>query len=138
MIHNPGLTPILATRDFMITPGLVKKRYKVPADRLEFPVVREREALSSKEAGQNGLQGALMSRDSFLSFAAAVTGGRQLRRTVHSAVMVSLLSGVLGMLLLFVLTYLDAVEAASAFNLALYQLLWQVPTLLITGLVGKN
>ena len=138
VIHNPGLTPILATRDFMITPGLVKKRYKVPADRLEFPVVREREALSSKDAGQNGLQGALMSRDSFLSFAAAVTGGRQLRRTVHSAVMVSLLSGILGMLLLFVLTYLDAVEAASAFNLALYQLLWQVPTLLITSLVGKN
>ena len=42
------------------------------------------------------------------------------------------------MALLFVLTYLDAVEAASAVNLLLYQLLWQVPNLLITGLVGKN
>ena len=37
-----------------------------------------------------------------------------------------------------VLTYLDATEAASALNLLLYQLLWQIPTLLITGLVGKS
>ena len=138
VLHSPGLTPILATRDFMITPGMVKKRYKIPADRLEFPMVAERARLSGKDAGKNGKQGALMARDSFLGFAAAVTGGRQLRRTVHSAVMVSLLSGILGMILLFVLTYLDAVEAASAVNLLLYQLLWQIPSLLITGLVGKN
>ena len=138
VLHSPGLTPILATRDFMITPGLVKKRYKIPADRLEFPVVAERVQLSAPEAGQNGRQGALMDRDSFASFSAVVTGGRQLRRTVHSAVLVSLLSGVLGMGLLFLLTYLGAESAASAFNLLLYQVLWQIPNLLITGLVGKS
>ena len=138
VLRSPGLTPILATRDFMITPGMVKKRYKIPADRLEFPVVAERAQLSSPEAGADGRQGALMDRDSFISFSAAVTGGRLLRRTVHSAVLVSLLSGVLGMLLLFLLTYLDAEAAASTMNLLLYQLLWQIPNLLITGLVGKS
>ena len=138
VLHSPGLAPILATRDFMITPGLVKKRYKVPADRLEFPVVAERVRLSDPHAGEKGRQGALMARDSFAGFAAAVTGGRQLRRTVHSAVLVSLLSGLLGMALLFLLTYLGAENAASPTNLLLYQLLWQIPTLLITGLVGKS
>jgi len=138
VLHSPGLTPILATRDFMITPGLVKKRYKIPADRLEFPVVAERAALSAPEAGAGGRQGALMDRSSFGSFAAAVTGGRQLRRTVHSAVVVSLLSGVLGIGLLFLLTYLGAEQAASPVNLLLYQLLWQLPNLMITGLVGKS
>ena len=39
VLRSAGLTPILATRDFMITPALVKKRYKVSVDRLEFPVV---------------------------------------------------------------------------------------------------
>ena len=138
VVRSPGLTPLLATRDFMITPALVKKRYKVPSDRLEFPVVAERARLSAPEAGSHGRQGALMARDSFASFAAAVTGGRLLRRTVHSAVLVSLLSGILGTGLMCVLTYLDATEAASALNLLLYQLLWQIPTLLITGLVGKS
>lgn len=138
ILHSPGLTPILATRDFMITPGLVKKRYKIPVDRLEFPVVAERAALSAPEAGADGKQGALMDRSSFACFAAAVTGGRQLRRTVRAAMLVSLLSGILGMCLLFLLAYLGAEAAASAANILLYQLLWLLPGLLITGLVGKS
>ena len=138
VLRSTGLTPVLATRDFMITPGLVKKRYKIPADRLEFPVVAERAQLSAEDAGKDGRQGALMTKGSFISFAAAVTGGRQLRRTVHLAVFVALLSGWIGMILLFVLTYLDAVTAASAMNLLLYQLLWMVPAILITGMVGKS
>ena len=138
VLHSSGLTPILATRDFMITPALVKKRYKIPADRLEFPVVAERSRLSGPNAGAGGRQGALMSKDSFLSFASAVTGGRLLRRAVHGAVGVTLLSGVLGTVLLCILTYLGAVEAASAANLLLYQVLWHLPVLLITGLIGKT
>ena len=138
VIRSSGLTPILATRDFMITPGLVKKRYKVPADRLEFPMVKERARLSAPASGANGQQGALMARDSFAGFAAAVTGGRQLRKIVHRTVMLSLFAGLMGMCLLFMLTYLDATEAASAVNLLLYQLLWLLPCLLITGLVGKS
>ena len=51
---------------------------------------------------------------------------------------VSLLSGILGTVLLCILTYLGAVEAASAMNLLLYQLLWLIPGLLITGLIGKS
>ena len=138
VLHSVGLTPILATRDFMITPALVRKRYKISADRLEFPVVSERIRLSAPEAGSRGKQGALMSKDSFLSYAAAVTGGRLLRRAVHSAVAVALTGGILGMLLMAVLTYLGAEEAASAVNLLLYHLLWLVPGMLITGLVGKT
>lgn len=138
VLRSSGLTPVLATRDFMITPGLVKKRYKVPADRLEFPLVAERAALSAPEAGKTGKQGALMARENFGAFAAAVTGGRLLRRTVHTAVSIALLSGLIGLGLLFLLTYLDAAQAASAVNLLLYQALWLLPSLLVTGLVGKS
>ena len=138
VLRSAGLTPILATRDFMITPALVKKRYKISADRLEFPVVAERVQLSDPAAGTKGKQGALMAKGSFLSYAAAVTGGRLLRRSVHSAVAVCLTGGVMGMVLMAVLTYLGATAAASAINLLLYQLLWLIPSLLITGLVGKT
>ena len=68
-----------------------------------------------------------MARGSFVSFAAAVTGGRQLRRTVHTAVALSLLAGLLGTALLCILTYLDATASASAMNLLFYQILWQIP-----------
>lgn len=138
VMHSSGLTPVLATRDFMITPALVKKRYKVSADRLEFPVVAERARLSAPEAGADGKQGALMAKGSFLSFASAVSGGRLLRRAVHASVAVSLLGGILGTGLVCLLTYLGSVEAASAVNLLVYQLLWLLPNLLITGLIGKT
>jgi len=138
VVHSTGLTPVLATRDFMITPALVKKRYKVSADRLEFPMVAERARLSDPEAGAAGQQGALMSRGNFASFAAAVTGGRLLRRTVHWAVVISVLSGLIGMLLMLLLTYLNAADAASAGNLFLYQLLWQLPFMILTGMIGKS
>ena len=138
VLRSSGLTPILATRDFMSTPALVKKRYKVSAERLEFPIVAERIRLSAANAGDGGKQGALMAKGSFLSFATAVSSGRLLRRAVHSAVLVALLSGILGTALLCVLTYLGSVTAASAINLLLYQLLWLIPSLLITGLVGKT
>jgi len=52
--------------------------------------------------------------------------------------MMSLMSGLLGMCLLFLLAYLGAETAASAMNILLYQLLWQVPNLLITGVLGKS
>ena len=138
IMRSVGLTPILATRDFMITPALVKKRYKISVDRVEFPVVAERIRLSSDTAGQNGRQGALMAKDSFLSFAAAVAGGRLLRRAVHSGVILSVFSGLLGLALMGVMTYLGSVLALSAANLTLFHLLWLIPTLLITGLIGKS
>lgn len=137
VLRSKGLTPILATRDFMITPALVKKRYKLSVDRFEFPIVAERVALSDPQTAE-GRQGALMSRDHFLSFAGAVAGSRLLRRTVHGAVAVSLLGGIFGLMLMAVLTYVGAVQALSALNLLLYTLLWLLPTLLITGLVGKT
>lgn len=138
VLRSPGLTPVLATRDFMITPALVKRRYKISADRLEFPVVAERARLSDPAASAHGRQGALMARGSFVSFAAAVTGGRQLRRTVHTAVALSLLAGLLGTALLCILTYLDATASASAMNLLFYQILWQIPMLMVTAFVGKR
>ena len=138
VLRSAGLTPVLATRDFMITPALVKKRYKISVDRVEFPVVAERIALSSEEAGKDGIQGALMAKGSFLSFGSAVSCGRLLRKTVHSGVALAVFCGILGMGLMGVLTYLGSVLALSAVNLLLYHLIWLVPTLLVTGLVGKS
>ena len=138
IMRSAGLTPVLATRDFMITPALVKRRYKVSVERMEFPVVAERIHLSADNAGKNGEQGALMAKESFMSFAAAVTGGRLLRKTVHSSVALALFSGLLGLGLMGLLTWYGSVLALSASNLLLYQLIWMVPTLLVTGLVGKT
>ena len=133
-----GLTPILATRDFMITPQFLKHRYKISPDRIEFPTVEERARLSSPEAVHEPQQGALLARESFGCFAAAVAGARTARSAAIAAMVVALMGGVMGLLVLFFLTFIGSTTAVSAWNLLVYALLWLLPGVLITSLIGRR
>ena len=81
VLRAGALVPVLATRDFMITPQFLKQRYKIPPEHIEFPIVEERAALSEPGAVRAGKQGALMARSSFASFAGSVVAARGLRGT---------------------------------------------------------
>ena len=48
VLRAGALVPVLATRDFMITPQFLKQRYKIPPEHIEFPIVEERAALSER------------------------------------------------------------------------------------------
>ena len=137
-VRAKGLVPILATRDFMITPQFLKHRYKVSTDRIEFPTVEERARLSSPEAVKDGVQGALMARASFNSFVSTVTAGRGLCSAARGSLAVAVTGALLGTALLFFLTFTGAAGAVTCWNLLLYELLWLVPGLLITSLVGRS
>ena len=129
--------PVLATRDFMITPQFLKQRYKIPPEHIEFPIVEERAALSEPGAVRAGKQGALMARSSFASFAGSVVAARGLRGTAILSICVAIAGSVLGVSLMFVLTFLGADLAASCWNLFLYTVLWLLPGLLAGLLAGR-
>lgn len=133
-----GLTPILATRDFMITPQLLKHRYRLSPERIEFPTVEERARLSSKDAVRAAKQGALLARSSFVCFASAVVGARAIRSAAIAAIAVAMAGSVMGLLVLFFLTFIGSTAAVSAWNLLVYTLLWLLPELLITAMAGKR
>ena len=136
--HCAGLTPILATRDFMITPQFLKHRYKLSPDRIEFPTVEERARLSSPDAIQEPKQGALLSRPSFACFSMAVAGARAARSAAIAAIAVAFTASVMGLLVLFFLTFIGSTLAVSSWNLLLYTILWLVPELLITSMAAKR
>ena len=132
-----ALVPVLATRDFMITPQFLKQRYKIPPEHIEFPIVEERAALSEPETVRSGTQGALMARSSFASFAGSVVAARGLRSTAILCICIALVGSILGAGLMFVLTFLGADLAASCWNLFLYTALWLLPGLLAGLLAGR-
>lgn len=136
--HCAGLTPILATRDFMITPQFLKHRYKLSPDRIEFPTVEERARLSSPDAIQEPKQGALLSRPSFACFSMAVAGARAARSAAIAAIAVAFTASVMGLLVLFFLTFIGSTLAVSSWNLLLYTILWLLPELLITSMAAKR
>ncbi len=133
-VHTGGLLPLLATRDFMITPQFLKLRYKIASERVEFPTVEERARLSEPDAGRGGAQGALLARGTLESFLAAVTGARSMRAAAVGSIAVAVMGGVMGVLVMCFLTFLGATLSASCWNLFLYTLLWLLPGILMTGL----
>ena len=137
VLRAGALVPVLATRDFMITPQFLKQRYKIPPERIEFPIVEERAALSAPEAVRDGKQGALMARSSFASFSGSVVAARGLRGTAILSICVAIAGSVLGVGLMFVLTFLGASLSASCWNLFLYTALWLLPGLLAGLLAGR-
>lgn len=138
VLRAGALVPILATRDFMITPQFLKLRYKIPPERIEFPIVEERAQLSAPEQVHTGRQGALMARSSFSSFCSSVVAARSLRGATIGAIIVALAGSVMGAALMFFLTFLGASASATCWNLFLYTVLWLLPGLLIGLLAAKG
>lgn len=134
LTRTKGLLPILATRDFMITPQFLKHRYKLSPDRIEFPTVEERARLSSADAVREPKQGALMVRSSFHCFAMTVCGARAMRSASRTSIAVTITGSILGAAVMFLLAFIGAPQAVSAWNLMLYTLLWLLPTLLVSAL----
>lgn len=131
------LINLFATRDFILNPSLLRQRFKLSGGRLEFPSIEERLHLSEEDLGLDGQRAALLSRDSFRDYSDVVAGGRNLYNLTRIGSIFALFSGVVGMVLIFFLSYLGADLSATVTNLLLYSVLWALPPLLITSWVDK-
>ena len=138
VLRAGNLVPVLATRDFMITPQFLKLRYKIPPEHIEFPTVEERARLSSPDAVHAGRQGALMARSTFAAFSGSVCAARSMRGAAICSIIVSIAGSAIGAALMFLLTFLGSSLSASCWNLFLYTLLWLVPGLLTGALAGRT
>ncbi len=137
VLRSRGLSLVLATRDFFLTPAAVSSKYKIPGTALEYPNAEERARLSGPFATAGGEQAVILARDQFLPMAEAVTGGRDLYGAVMAGLCINLLSGLVGLGLTALLCWLGAFGAASPFNLMLYGLAWTLPALLLTSIASR-
>lgn len=131
------LVNLFATRDFILNPSLLRQRFRLSGGRLEFPPVEERMRLSTENAGLEGQRAGLMRRDSFSDYSDIVAGGRNLYNLTRVSSIFALFTGVIGMVLIFFLSYLGSALSATVTNLLLYSVLWALPPILITSWVDK-
>lgn len=136
MISN-GIKPILATRDFGVIPDMLRKRFKLPVDRMEFPSLDRRRELSSQRLAHAPELSAVLCREGLGPYAETVVGGRRLARATRMGVFFSLLGSAVGMALAFYLTASAAFAALSAGALLAFLLLWMVPAVLISGWANR-
>jgi len=136
LIRNK-IVPVLCTRDFNLIPSMLRSRFKLPADRMEFPSVERRRELSDPAREHSDTLTAVLCREGIAPYAEAVVGGRRLRSAVRLSTTVACLGSVVGALLASYLTFMAAYASLTPVNLLIFLVMWLVPTFLISGWVDR-
>ena len=124
--------PVLATRDFNIIPAMLQQRFKLAADRMDFPPVQPRRELSDPNQSHSTTLTAVLCREGLAPFAEAVVGARRLRRSARVGAVVSCVGSVLGVLLCYYLTSVGAFTSLAPLNLLIYLVMWLLPVWFLT------
>jgi len=123
--------PVLALRDFNITPAMLQQRFGLPVDRMQYPPADKRHQLSARNQPHNPVLGALIFREGIGPYTDAILGGRKLRKVVRSTTRISILASVVGAMLGFYLTMVSAYVSLSPMNILFFLIMWLIPVILI-------
>ena len=128
-----GLTPVLVTGNFLLSESFIRAKFNANTRRFAFPSMAERENVSAWNPDpEQSAVCALTTQDGLASTAFAITGARALRSAVNVGTWLHILCGVLGMLIVLLLSIVNASTLLSPANLLVLQLIWALPGLLIT------
>jgi len=126
------LTPVLTCGDFMLTESFVRSKFGVNTRRIAFPPHDVRKELAAREPAEDAAALALMTKEGMMGMAFAITGARALRTASVFGVAVHMIAGILGLVIVTLLTVVGAEHLLTAENLMLFELLWLIPGLLVT------
>ncbi len=129
--------PVLATRDFNLIPAMLRQRFKLAADRMDFPPVERRRELSDPNQPHSQTLSALLCREGLLPFAEVITAARRLRRATCLGAALCCAGSVLGLLLCAFLTSLSAYSSLSPLNLLIYMLTWLAPVWFLSSWAAR-
>ena len=109
-----------AMRDFNITPSMVGQKFKVPFESFVFIPVKNSYSISDPYSGKQGRMAADLVREGLGPYAEAITGGRLLRLAALVATILSIASGALGVLLMFLMCWGGSFLSAKPGNLIIF------------------
>ena len=125
------LRPVIITHDFMLNESFLRTRFGVRTRKILFPEHGERTALA--ETQTEDVASLLMTtREGLAPLAYGVTGARALRKACTVGTVIHMIGGILGIVMMLVLTILGATELLTPGNLFLYELVWMIPGLIVT------
>lgn len=127
-----GLRPVLTTDDFMVDAAFIRDKFSVNTKRLLLLPREERAALHQQILPEETPAAALVTGDGFAPFAYAATGARTLKSAAIAGVTVHMVGGILGIVMMIVLTVIGALHLLTPANLFLYELVWILPGILIS------
>ena len=118
--------------DFVVTHGFMKAKFGIKPKRFLLPDFAVRAQLRQVEREENAPTLLMTTARGLAPFAYGVTGARVLRNTCWAGAILHMIGGVVGLGIMVVLVVLGALQLITPVNMFLYQLIWMIPSLLIT------
>lgn len=122
--------PIFASRDFNITPELIKNSFDVATDGYDFPPYMERFSMTETSNEESNNIAAVVCLEGLGPLAHMADTGRSIYVATRINVYISLMAAILGMLLVFIKLLISG-SIGIGFLIA-FALLWAVPVLVIS------
>lgn len=111
-----------AVRDFNITPLMLQQKFKVPVNDVEHLPVHDTYAISSGNERAVGRAEAVLCREGLGPLAEAVTGAKRLRTWTMIATIISVVSAIVGLILVFFMCWHGGFTSVSPVTLLLYMI----------------
>ena len=125
--------PVFAIRDFNVTPELLRSIFNVSTDGYDFPPYVERFAISEARISDDSTIAAVVCREGLGPLVHMADTGRSMYMATRINLLVTLLSAVIGVILVFV--RLLTVGTIGAGFLLLYMLVWALPVFVVSFLL---
>lgn len=120
---------IFAVRDFNITPSMLSVKFDMPTDGFDFPPYSERYVISGAEPSEASKPAALISREGLSALISLADHGKMLFSRIRLSVMLSVVSAVVGMLVMFILSLSALPSVVTALS---YLLAWLLITVILS------
>ncbi len=133
-----GMTLYFAVKDFNITPLMVQQKFQIPVEDIEYLPAKETYEMFKPKENRVPHASGVIGRDSLASVAEVVAGARRLRRITFLNTVISILSCVLGMVIMFFMCWNGTASSVSPTNLLEYMLIMEVVTILTSIIAGFN
>ncbi len=128
-----GLTPVLVTGNFLLSESFIRAKFSANTRRFAFPSMAEREKISAWNPDpEQSAVCALTTQEGLAPVAFAITGSRALRGAMNVGTWLHILCGVIGMVIVLLMSIVEGSALLTPANLLVLELIWAVPGLLIT------
>lgn len=129
--------PVLATRDFNLIPAMLHQRFKLAADKMDFPPVERRRELSDPDQPHSSTITAVLCREGLLPYGESVVAAKRLRWSTRFGAVLTCLGSCVGVLLAYYLTSVDAYGSLSPLNLLVFLLFRLAPVWFLTSWTAR-
>lgn len=121
--------PIFAVRDFNITPQMLSVKFDMATDGFDFPSFPERYEISGAVPSESSKPSALVSREGLGPYIELTEHTKNLFSKVKVNVLLSVLSSVIGIILMFILFLKGSMSVGLVLT---FMLLWLLPVIIIS------